>query len=323
MTHLGAFSKVTSSTALTLALMSACGGNSFSGGDPQGGSSSGGSSAGGSTSNAGKHQGGSASGGTHSGGSSAAGTSSGGSATAGAGGSGPGGEACNAQPASGNCNAYFERWFHDSYTGLCRSFIYGGCGGNENNYETFAECQKACPGGSPNYDACNAPTDCVVAGTGCCGICDSPDITARDLIAYNHAYASQIAFCGGGLTDAPGAAPPEDIACAPCAPVADDTGALKYFVPNCVQGQCVVEDVRTSVVSACKLDEDCRIRNGNSCCSTCGEKRSIAVSNDGGFEQLVCGDKPPPCPACEPEPTNEVAVCGEAGHCEVQAQIPL
>lgn len=322
MTHFASISKATCATALALLLASACGGNSFSGGDdPPGGSSSGGSSTtGGSKNQAGKHQGGSASGGTHS----TAGTTSGGgptAGTAGTGGSGPGGDACNAPPVSGNCDAYFERWYHDPSTGLCRQFIYGGCGGNENNYETFEQCQKACPGGSPNYDACKAPTDCIVTGTGCCGLCDSPDIQRRDLIAYNKMFAGLVQQCGLELPA--GAAPPGDIACAPCVSLPDDSGSLKYFVPNCVQGQCVVEDIRTSAASACKTHEECYIRNGNGCCSGCGFKQSIAVSSNGGFEQLVCGDTPPPCAYCEPVPSNEVAVCGSTGHCEVQLDLPV
>ncbi len=317
MTHFAAISKATCATVFALLLASACGGNSFSGGDDhQGGSDSGGSTTtGGSGNQAGKHQGGSSTtGGT-------AGTASGGSSTAGTGGN-PGGDACNAPPVSGNCEAYIERWYHDPSTGLCRSFVYGGCGGNDNNYETFEQCQQACPGGSPNYDACNAPTDCIVTGVGCCGICDSPDVQRRDLIAYNRMFAGFVQQCG--LAAAPGIAPPGDIACAPCLQLQDDSGSLKYFVPNCVQGQCVVEDIRTSAVSACKTDDECFIRNGNGCCESCGVKQSIAVNTSGGFQKLVCGDLQPPCAACEAAPpSNEVAVCGSTDHCELQVNIPL
>jgi hypothetical protein len=315
MTQFAAVSKLACSTAFALFLASACGGNSFSSTDePQGGTESGGSNAGGSVIQAGKHQGGSVSGGTRN----TAGTASGGGPTAGAGGSSPGGEACNAPPVSGNCDAYFQVWFHDPATGLCRPFIYGGCGGNENNYPSFEACQEACPGGSPNYDACSVPTDCMITGGGCCGICDGPDIGERDLVAYNKKYAGQLQQCAFA---AEGAAPPGDIACAPCPPLAGDTGSLKYFVPNCVQGQCVVEDIRTSSVSACKTDQECFIRNGNGCCESCGTKQSIAVSSNGGFNQLVCGELQPPCAACVVAPSNETAVCGQSGHCEVEPTI--
>ena len=255
-----------------------------------------------------------------------AGTANGGGPTAGTGGSSPGGEACNAPPHGGNCDGYFQVWFHDPSTGLCRPFMYGGCGGNANNYPSFEACQMACPGGSPNYDACSAPTDCMITGTGCCGICDGPGIDARSLLAYNKKYAAESAEALNAAEQhnqqcafaAEGAAPPGDIACEPCPPLADDTGSLKYFVPNCLQGQCVVEDIRTSAVSACKTHDDCFIRNGNGCCESCGTKQSIAVSSSGGFNQLVCGDLRPPCAACAIAPSNETAMCGASGHCEVR-----
>jgi hypothetical protein len=310
MTHFAALSKATWSAALSLALASACGGNSFSGnGEPKGGEGNAGSqTTGGSSNVAGKGTGGSHAAGT----TSTAGTTAiGGTSTGGS-------EACNAAPESGNCNAYMERWYHDPATGLCRGFIYGGCGGNDNNYESFEACQKACPGGSPNYDACSQPTDCVVTGSGCCGICDSPDIKARDLIAYNKQYAQNLWFCGGTGSGAEGAAPPGDIACAPCLPPDGDNGSLKYFVPNCVQGACVVEDIRTSSVSLCKTGQDCIVRSGNGCCAGCGEPRAIAINNSGAFEQLVCGDEPPGCPECEPAASDAGAQCNPmTNHCEL------
>lgn len=303
MTRLAGISRVTWSAALALSLASACGGNSFSSGDePKGGGANAGtSSMGGSGNVAGKGSGGKHTAGT----TSTAGTAAGGS---------PGGEACNAYPDSGNCEAYFERWYHDATTGLCRHFIYGGCGGNVNNYESFEACQRACPGGSPNFDACTQPTDCIITGSSCCGICDSPDLQARDLIAFNRQYAPSLFSC---VDSGAGAAPP-DIACTPCPTLAGDTGSLKYFVPNCVQGACVVEDVRTSALSACKSEQDCTLRNGNGCCESCGPSQAIAISNHGGFNELVCGDNPPPCLDCEPTLPGAVAQCNPmTNHCEV------
>ncbi|XP_064484449.1 boophilin-G2-like [Ornithodoros turicata] len=51
---------------------------------------------------------------------------------------------CRPAPESGICLAYFERWFYNVKTGRCETFVYGGCGGNKNNYETPAECEVAC-----------------------------------------------------------------------------------------------------------------------------------------------------------------------------------
>jgi len=296
------FCRIGLASAVSLVLASACGGNSFSNGGGDGGDSGSGGTQNqaGTPGTAGK---------SSSGGKSSGGTGSGGTSTAGSGtgGSSPGGEACTAPAVTGTCEAYFERWYHDVTTGLCRPFVYGGCDGNANNYETFEQCQKACPGGAPNYDACKAPTDCVVASVGCCGVCDGPDVSRRDLIAYNRQYQGQVSTCDAG-----------DVACGACPEPVPGQGTLMYFVPNCVQGQCVVEDIRTSPVTACEDASECRLRNGTGCCEGCGGESVVSVRNDGSFEELVCGGVPQPCPACIALPPDDrVAVCTE-GRCGIE-----
>ncbi|KAK1336466.1 hypothetical protein QTO34_002495 [Cnephaeus nilssonii] len=44
----------------------------------------------------------------------------------------------------GFCRAYFTRFFYNHRTRRCEQFVFGGCGGNRNNFETEAECQRAC-----------------------------------------------------------------------------------------------------------------------------------------------------------------------------------
>ncbi|KAG8131492.1 putative Kunitz-type serine protease inhibitor protein, partial [Naja naja] len=43
-----------------------------------------------------------------------------------------------------DCTALFLHWFHNWRSGRCELFIYGGCGGNANNFETREECQRTC-----------------------------------------------------------------------------------------------------------------------------------------------------------------------------------
>jgi len=45
---------------------------------------------------------------------------------------------------AGPCRAYFHRYAFDPATGLCVPFIYGGCGGNGNNFESYEVCQYRC-----------------------------------------------------------------------------------------------------------------------------------------------------------------------------------
>ncbi|XP_031572467.1 U-actitoxin-Avd3n-like [Actinia tenebrosa] len=46
----------------------------------------------------------------------------------------------------GRCRARFHRFYYDSKTRRCEGFIYGGCGGNANNFSTMKECLETCLG---------------------------------------------------------------------------------------------------------------------------------------------------------------------------------
>ncbi|KAJ8041541.1 WAP, Kazal, immunoglobulin, Kunitz and NTR domain-containing protein 2 [Holothuria leucospilota] len=47
----------------------------------------------------------------------------------------------------GMCRAYMQRWAYNSESGRCETFIYGGCGGNGNNFMTADDCASACATG--------------------------------------------------------------------------------------------------------------------------------------------------------------------------------
>ena len=51
---------------------------------------------------------------------------------------------CDMPAAVGPCKAAMPRFFYNAESGECESFIYGGCGGNGNNWETLAECEERC-----------------------------------------------------------------------------------------------------------------------------------------------------------------------------------
>ena len=51
---------------------------------------------------------------------------------------------CSQPRESGVCLAYFLRYFYNRTSMRCESFVYGGCGGNQNRFTTEAECYQRC-----------------------------------------------------------------------------------------------------------------------------------------------------------------------------------
>ncbi|KAH7973007.1 hypothetical protein HPB52_020217 [Rhipicephalus sanguineus] len=53
-------------------------------------------------------------------------------------------EECTYSVDVGHCDAYMHRFFYNTLTKTCEQFVYGGCGGNANNFHTFDACEKKC-----------------------------------------------------------------------------------------------------------------------------------------------------------------------------------
>lgn len=63
---------------------------------------------------------------------------------------------CQLEKEVGPCRGYYPRWYFDPVTEECQQFVFGGCRGNRNNFETQEECESTCSSvkGSkfkPNY----------------------------------------------------------------------------------------------------------------------------------------------------------------------------
>ncbi|XP_068702973.1 inter-alpha-trypsin inhibitor-like [Montipora foliosa] len=54
------------------------------------------------------------------------------------------GKNCSAKVQPGPCMGYFPRWFFNTTSKKCHKFIYGGCRGNGNNFESKDECKAEC-----------------------------------------------------------------------------------------------------------------------------------------------------------------------------------
>uniref|UniRef100_A0A183GJ10 Tissue factor pathway inhibitor n=1 Tax=Heligmosomoides polygyrus TaxID=6339 RepID=A0A183GJ10_HELPZ len=54
------------------------------------------------------------------------------------------GDICQMKLETGPCRGYIKRFGYDAKKGKCVKFIYGGCGGNENNFESRNQCKRRC-----------------------------------------------------------------------------------------------------------------------------------------------------------------------------------
>ncbi|HEX6271671.1 MAG TPA: BPTI/Kunitz domain-containing protein [Polyangiaceae bacterium] len=276
---------------------SSVGGNS-AGGTTSGGT--GGSLTGGASGTSGNGVGGGATGG--------AGGAMGGGTTGGSGGAGGEPSHCSLPPEPGECLGSIRRLAFEPTTGLCLPFVYGGCGGNANNFETAEECYAACGGhGEQDLAACEYPTDCTLVPAACCG-CVRPDLGNTIAVARSRmAELEQARGCG--LVD-----------CVSCQPLENP-----WLGVTCRAGRCVGFDARRTELVTCETSDDCRFRAGLQCCENCFASRQsfIAVSADADVHSWVCGDAPVGCAGCVPTvPQNLSAVCAD-GTCGVlDAELP-
>jgi hypothetical protein len=291
--------------ALTLgATLASCGGSTDRSDDSSDGGSvgtgaAGGTGKGGTTSTGGTGAG--ATGGTGAG-------AIGGTGAGAIGGTGGQPSLCSLPAKTGPCEAYFERFFHNAETGFCESFVYGGCEGNENNFETFEECQAAC--GSKLLDTCEDNGDCMLRARGCCGACEPSQLS--DFVALNVEHDKDYTAMQNC----------EAVDCAPCLEPEPGASNRPYFIATCQANRCIAVDLRTTDVTECEQPSDCSLRYGAGCCEGCGGNDILAVSDQAKLSELVCPAEIPPCLACLPPVPVDVTADCQAGRCVVQPLSP-
>ncbi len=51
---------------------------------------------------------------------------------------------CALPAVPGMCRGYFPMYWFNNATGACERFVFGGCGGNDNRFDTEEECMARC-----------------------------------------------------------------------------------------------------------------------------------------------------------------------------------
>ena len=51
---------------------------------------------------------------------------------------------CNLPSETGMCRAAIRLWFYNAESGNCEEFIWGGCGGNDNRFDSKEKCEQTC-----------------------------------------------------------------------------------------------------------------------------------------------------------------------------------
>ncbi|XP_048149431.1 papilin-like, partial [Corvus hawaiiensis] len=108
---------------------------------------------------------------------------------------------------TGRCRASIPRWFFNASSGSCERFVFGGCGGNGNNFGSERECRASCgpaPGPAPSSPAATNAT-----------FADDPGTEFRRFFSSKGALLGGLLAAGGraGLGAQPRAPPlPEEAA---------------------------------------------------------------------------------------------------------------
>ncbi|CAI9744379.1 papilin isoform X2 [Octopus vulgaris] len=185
-------------------------------------------------------------------------------------------EVCHLQKIVGPCSSRITAWYHDSLQDVCSQFKYSGCGGNQNNFKTREECERAC---KPMKDLCDLPRN-----TGRCH-----NVTRRWHFSKKDNKCIRFAFtgCGGNANNfetedecrkackAPGESA-KDV-CHFAKKIGSCKGAIPSWYYDMSVGQCM-----KFLYGGCEGNKN-RFRMKHECEATCNKKDICRLPEDSGI----------------------------------------
>ncbi|XP_035209667.1 uncharacterized protein LOC118184126, partial [Stegodyphus dumicola] len=68
----------------------------------------------------------------------------------------------------GSCRGSLQRYYYDPKEKTCKIFMFGGCGGNLNNFMSLRECQERCLSAATKEPVCLSDAKCGIHCSPCC-----------------------------------------------------------------------------------------------------------------------------------------------------------
>lgn len=135
------------------------------------------------------------------------------------------GSVCDLPTSMGDCDQWKLKWSYNATAGICHQFYYGGCGGNENRFETEEDCSARCLDGEeqpaePDTSKCYRPAEA--------GNCY--ERTSRWYYNHQEGHCDEFIYTGCGGNDNNFASEEE---CQNACDAVADTCALPPIAGNC------------------------------------------------------------------------------------------
>ena len=70
-------------------------------------------------------------------------------------------DVCMLPKAIGSCHSAIQRYFFNEATATCEGFLYSGCGGNANSFDTLEECKKSCDKHIRKFEVSKGKGKCI------------------------------------------------------------------------------------------------------------------------------------------------------------------